>query len=85
MRTAFIPCGILSLADQHFVGRVTLEMLLDQMTYLQSNRRTASVRESEFTGHCCTCHARYPGFHWCHLLRDRDWQHRNALIPLTSD
>jgi hypothetical protein len=61
MRTQFIPCGILSLADQHFVGLVALEMLLDQMTYLQANSRTVAVREPEFTGHCCTCHVRYPG------------------------
>jgi hypothetical protein len=79
MRTQFIPCGILSLADQHFVGLVALEMLLDQMIYLQANSRTVAVRGPEFTGHCCTCHVRYPGFPCCHLLRDRYRQHRRQI------
>jgi hypothetical protein len=71
MLTKFIPCGILSRRDQHFVGRVALELLLDQMTYLLDHRRAARVKDPEYTGKCCTCHVRYPGFPCCHLLRDR--------------
>jgi hypothetical protein len=71
MLTQFIPCGILSRSDQHFVGRVALELLLDQMTYFLDHRRAARVRDPPYTGKCCTCHVRHPGFPCCHFLRDR--------------
>jgi hypothetical protein len=67
-------------ADQRFGRRVALEMISDRMTYLQSNRRTVAVRELEFTGHCCTFHARHPSFPCCHLLRDPFGQHPDALL-----
>jgi hypothetical protein len=71
MKTQFIPCGILSLKDQHFVGRLALELLLDQMLLFKEHRRAPAVRDLPYTGNCCTCHNRYPGFPCCHLLRDR--------------
>jgi hypothetical protein len=48
MRSPFIPQEVVSLADPHFGSPVALEMLLGQMPYLQSNGRTAAIREPEF-------------------------------------
>jgi hypothetical protein len=81
MLTRFIPFGILSRRDQHFVGRVALEMILDQMTYFRDHRRKRSVVEPEYDGHCCTCHTRYPDFPCCHLLRDRYAHQRQQAKP----
>jgi hypothetical protein len=71
MRTVFIPFGIMSKADQLFIGQVALEMIADEMKRCSVGWRTDAVKKPEYTGECCDCQHCNPNFPCCHLLRDR--------------
>jgi hypothetical protein len=83
MRTRFIPRGILSLADQLFVGQVALNMILCEMRLLQKQHRTALVPATAFTGECCPCHRRRTSLNFpcCHLLREKYEQRAGQAAP----
>jgi hypothetical protein len=71
MRIKFIPFGIMSKADQLFIGQVALSLIAAEMERCTVDWRTQSVKGPKFTGECCDCQHCNPQFPCCHLLRDR--------------